>query len=338
MRHLDDGILAALVDGEVGSADLDPIRRHLDACADCRLRLELERGAAAEADALIEALPVPELDRPAPVPARSPSARRGGPLRRLAWAASVVAAAGLGYAGRGRVTPPRATLAVEPPTAIAAVDAGSRDGPAASADAAAARADEAAGQPSAPAGTPEGEARSTPTEPKVEQALARADVSPPSEIDTAVQQNRQKLATMQEALRGRLEQPNPPVPAGLTARIAPRDTLDRLAAKALADVGRPQAPAPARSALREESVTAAPWEAVGYEEGIRTLGGQLRLLDGLVPERLERAGARVRVVYLLDSLELRLEQWRVGDSVTVRLLAIPPLGQDSLARLRARIR
>ena len=73
-------------------------------------------------------------------------------------------------------------------------------------------------------------------------------------------------------------------------------------------------------------------------EAMRALGGSLRLIEGLIPERLEILGRTVRVVYGTGFGELLLSQELVDG--TVRFTLIPPRGfpADSLARLRGRVR
>ena len=73
-------------------------------------------------------------------------------------------------------------------------------------------------------------------------------------------------------------------------------------------------------------------------EAMRVLGGSLRLIDGMIPERLEILGNAVRVVYRTGLGELLLSQ-ELQDG-TVRFTLIAPRGfpADSLERLRGRVR
>jgi hypothetical protein len=75
---------------------------------------------------------------------------------------------------------------------------------------------------------------------------------------------------------------------------------------------------------------------IAFPEAVARLGGILRLVEGLVPDRLEASTTTVRVVYPLATGELVLEQRRQGDSIVVALRG--PLSADSLAVLRGRIR
>lgn len=94
MRHLDEGLLTELLDGELSGPDQREVEAHLSTCAECRERLAELKGFMQEADHLVTALDEP---RPAPVAKPVYRARR---YRALAWAASIVLAVGLGFAGR----------------------------------------------------------------------------------------------------------------------------------------------------------------------------------------------------------------------------------------------
>jgi hypothetical protein len=75
---------------------------------------------------------------------------------------------------------------------------------------------------------------------------------------------------------------------------------------------------------------------IDFFEAVRLLGGQIRLIEGLNPSRLEAVGSAVRVIYALPGGELVLEQRREADSITVVLTA-PWLAADSLGKLREKI-
>ena len=59
MSHLDDGMIHALLDGEIPSAELPPIQAHLGACAECRARLAEEQELLETSDRLIDLIEVP---------------------------------------------------------------------------------------------------------------------------------------------------------------------------------------------------------------------------------------------------------------------------------------
>jgi hypothetical protein len=94
MPHLDEGILSALLDGELARAEQQEVEAHLRTCGECRDRLAELKGFMQVADQLVTALD----DVPAKPVQRQPARRRD--YRALAWAASIVLAVGLGFAGR----------------------------------------------------------------------------------------------------------------------------------------------------------------------------------------------------------------------------------------------
>jgi hypothetical protein len=77
---------------------------------------------------------------------------------------------------------------------------------------------------------------------------------------------------------------------------------------------------------------------VTADEALRTLGGSIKLVDGLMPKSFELAADRIRVIYPMSWGPLVLEEWRQAGELRYRL--IPPAGMsaDSLAVLAARIR
>jgi hypothetical protein len=79
-------------------------------------------------------------------------------------------------------------------------------------------------------------------------------------------------------------------------------------------------------------------ESISFFDAITRLGGTLRLVEGLVPIRVEALGPRIRVVYPLGRRELYLEQWRTADGVRWSLSAPGGLPADSLEQLKARVR
>ncbi|MFO7894488.1 MAG: hypothetical protein R6U63_12200 [Longimicrobiales bacterium] len=147
MPHIDDGTLHALLDGALRAEEpeqADTVDAHLDACADCRARLEhaaalrdqasdvlaaLDAGLAGEGDPIT---PTPDFGEvlarggadphtgaPSTVdPVRAAGLRRRlGWTRGLAWAATIVVALGTGYIIRDIAGPtgevPRAATRTE---------------------------------------------------------------------------------------------------------------------------------------------------------------------------------------------------------------------------------
>ncbi|MEO6470431.1 MAG: zf-HC2 domain-containing protein, partial [Aeromicrobium sp.] len=99
MSHLEEGVLHAMLDGEIGSAELKEIKAHLTACEGCAGRLEEARRFRDEAFVMITALD----EQPAAASATDRGPRLRGRKRLpawapgLAWAATIFAAIGLGW-------------------------------------------------------------------------------------------------------------------------------------------------------------------------------------------------------------------------------------------------
>ena len=277
MPHLDEGTLHALVDGEVRSADLEAIRTHLAVCAECRAQLDEARACAGEAAGLVELVEVPPAGQGADKPRGG--TRRRFPMRELAWAASVVAAVGLGYAGvRG--------TSVGAPVVVAAVPEQARP--------------------------------------------ARQEPAPPLKKDDRTRESGQTRADLADGQA-----------AGNIAVRPPTQEMVTPAAPAVGGVEPPAMAAESKLALRRELSAARPvpvFAEVSFAQAVERLGGGLRLVEGLVPLRLEAAGDVVRVIYAAADGALVLEQRRSGDEILTSLHGPASVGPDSLARLRSRIR
>jgi hypothetical protein len=278
MPHLDEGTLHALVDGEIPSGELEPIRAHLAACDACRRALDETRDLAGEALSLVEALDGAE-------GAGGRPGRRAGPgWRHLAWAASVVLAAGLGYAAGIRPgTPPpveETVFAAPEPVEVAV-------------------APEHPAEP-APAPVTTRERDVTPAVPPE---------SPPAVAAPATAARPEAGAGVRAAA-----EPAPPPLGRLEAREGIADRA--LAARAIPE----------------------PFTEVSFPTALERLGGIIRLIEGMIPERVVALGERVRVIYRAADGDIVLEQARQGDSVAVRLITPPSVDEDSAAVLRRRIR
>jgi hypothetical protein len=79
-------------------------------------------------------------------------------------------------------------------------------------------------------------------------------------------------------------------------------------------------------------------QPVDLPRAIALLGGSIKLIDGMVPQRLDAAGREVMVVYRVGQGVLLLVQRRDADSLTWRLAPPPGFPADSLAALRRRVR
>ncbi len=101
MRHPDDGLIEEYLDGELPAEARGEFEAHAAGCDACHERIEAARAARSEAEELVALLGEPEArahtdELPASL---RPTARRPIRWRTLAWAASLVMAAGLGYVG-----------------------------------------------------------------------------------------------------------------------------------------------------------------------------------------------------------------------------------------------
>ncbi|MES2124800.1 MAG: zf-HC2 domain-containing protein [Gemmatimonadota bacterium] len=315
MPHLDDGMIHALLDGEIPSSELPPITTHLASCAECRARLERAQALMAEADELIEVLDLPaEVEVPATIvtPIRRPQRW----IAPVAWAASLVIAVGGGYAARGNLilVPPQESVAVNAPTQAA-------DKTVAPPPAVATR--EATPPAAAPARTEQPAAKSS-AAPPVEQRAALAEATKPN-----------------DAARERRE-PAPPAaaPAPLAAGAAMgalRDAASGNVARR-ADEARELAPRNAATPKQLALDVRTRVDTIELPDAMRLLGGNIRLVGGLVPRRLESAGNEVRVVYPLASGELVLAQWLASGRIAWRLAAPAGFPADSVEKLRRMVR
>ncbi|HEX7023498.1 MAG TPA: hypothetical protein VF187_01665 [Gemmatimonadales bacterium] len=290
MSHLDEGTIQALLDGEIPSGLLPPIQEHLRSCAECRARLAEEQSFHAEADRLIEWLDPPEAAATATISA--PPARRRKWPGYVAWAATVVGAAGLGYAIRGsgpyaeRVTP-LASEAFEQRTADTMAKRAERSEP-----------------------------RPAPTVPP----RVRPDTAGGERLADAASNVVAAAPAVVAPAPAPLPAPPSPLPAvkaqGTVRSMAPEMRLEQ----AIGNVPRARP------------------ETVGLPLAVARLGGSLRLIEGLVPGRLEALGDSVRVIYATSLGELVLTEWRADGKLRYALTAPPGFPADSLARLRALVR
>jgi hypothetical protein len=125
------------------------------------------------------------------------------------------------------------------------------------------------------------------------------------------------------------------LPPALTPAPAARKLGDEKARlEEIVVTGVPSA-APVATSMAKTEVGA---ESISFLDAITRLGGTLRLVEGLVPIRVEALGPRIRVVYPLGRRELYLEQWRTANGVSWSLSAPGGLPADSLEQLKARVR
>lgn len=356
MPHLDDGVLNALLDGELTAAEQQEADAHLRTCDACAARLDEFRALMGEADDLITAIEVPPL---AARPTGGGSPHRFN-YRPLAWAATIVLAVGLGYAANDVMHPPRAiapgTVALgeeTPASAIAPSDAAEATGTAPERGSG----QRAAAPPAVPAPTPG--ARVTADRLKAAQAEPGQEAVTSRLKDEAVGAVANQVAPSLEEAREAT--PNAVVAAAGDARegkaasardsgtLPPADPAVQGTVSAEADQAamgnafRRQAPAeritqamaPASPGIvirggridATGGLSSAGFRRATMEEAVRTLGGVIRLVDGLAPDHVEIGGSdstgldrgpeTVRVVYLNpDGTTLLLDQSRTGRNGT----------------------
>ncbi len=327
MPHLDEGVLHSLVDGEVGTPAIEALERHLAECTECRSRLDEARQLRTEAFGMLEQLdeaPLILRETAAPMFQRSPDlAVAGAPLgprapgsaalpRRRPWhwlaPIGLAAAAVLAIVIRPQTseapTPAKGTPSLaRPDRPLPRSTEAPRTTPPTAAPALAQRDAKAA------TGT-------------VADALIRADapvattgsVAAAAEPRAAAPRPRRTIA--EPALKLDEMVASSPKPAPLTARS---EALGKAARNLATPLGEASA-------------------AVSAEIAIKTLGGSIRLVDGLAPERYELDGIVVRVIYRTAWGPLALEQWRAGNVLAHRLLAAPGTPDDSVAAWKERIR
>lgn len=325
MSHLEEGVLHALLDGEIPSSELPPFQAHLASCPECRARLEEERSLLEAAAGLVDALELPAIPAGAPPRSSTPARRRTWPGR-LAWAASLIVAVGLGYLARGVGmqqedaqlgsafrTPPEVAAAPAPSPS----DSGLGNRKDSTLDLAGSSATQNARAPlrvPAPASRPGVFGKAA-----VRGGLAR---------ERAAADSRTELPKPRTELAAEAR----PEASGAVAAAAPPVTQS-------ADQPRRFDALRATSALTNlAEKTLPPAEAISLPDALRRLNGSLRLIDGLIALRLESQGPFVRVVYPTVQGELLLSQQLIDGRVVWTLLAPPGFPTDSLARLRARVR
>lgn len=318
MQHLEDGIIQELIDGEVPSDDLPPIQAHLAACEACRARLDMARLAAAEADELLTILDEVAAAAPSTEPLVWPI-KRPHWSRNLAWAASLMLAVGLGYTGRdvindvvGGRSAPEATVADTTPAVLS--ERARRD-------------EELAAPPAA--------AEAAPTESRVEPALPRdlpvIPAAPPAVVGgmTAEDAARQAAlgAAVRESISGRRDE---------RREAVPQAAFNRTGSPANRAAPQGNVASPLELADAAKSMVAA--QPVDLPTALRILGGSIKLIDGLVPDRLDAWQNEVMVVYRVRWGELLLAQHRVADSLVWHLAPPPGFPADSLAVLQRKVR
>jgi hypothetical protein len=311
MPHLDEGLLNALLDNELDDAVSSAAQAHLASCPDCRRQYEEARAMAIEADRLVGLVEVPE-DRKTAVGKKAPRGAKGSSWSRwrtVAWAATVVLAAGLGwlasdlrYADRRPAegealgsfatdTPSLAESALRP--ADPAPEAKKEDGRVlGNSDR---RGQERLDRPAAPLPVTTGAVATDSLKDRDAAAGARA----PAALQDAREESAKLNAAAQEPSRPDMAAAEAPAPLGARSR------------RAVAQTFRP----------------------LEMEDAVRTLAGSIRLVDGLVPLRFlsgpgssmpggDPSQSMIRVVYEdPPGRELWLDQQRPGSEDEAGLAA-----------------
>jgi negative regulator of sigma E activity len=357
MSHLDEGVLHAVLDGEVPADELGPIQRHLAECRECQTRFEEARQFRDESLGMIEQLdpaPVAFAMAASPSPAYhsapaeaiaaiQPAARRPRWPVMVAWAATLIVAVGLGYqmAGLRRARrfspatanelaigtpPPLAPLAAREslPQPVPVTDENDKLYQVQSVE------PKSAVAPPQPAALADAKKSAPDSAPRPTQAIAEvaaAPAPPPAKVPTTPPES----TPPSEAERERANV------SGLAASRAKPEVstdLDRGGAQAKAlrrDLLKADGPVPLNPAdQRRRTISAA--------TAIAALGGSIRLVDGLTPARFEQQGEVVQVIYRTGFGTVVLRQWRTGELLAHELVAPPDVPADSVRAWERRIR
>jgi anti-sigma factor RsiW len=274
VQHVDEGILHAFLDGELSPAEVTELERHTSVCVPCRTALAEAREFHTESKAMILALdieiPATRLaTRPVPLPLpRTGWSRR---MTTMAWAASLIAAVGLGYSMRPRF---------DATNDLVGAPAADASAPESQAPAAALSTPESA--PAAPAVT-EGRRSAGPVG-----ALASGGAAATTAAPTEAPTQRDAAVAQREVVRADQARGEPIVASPLPAPAAPtrvvEGTDDRGNQVYYVD-GVPVDSPNRRNEFGSFTVTAP--RRISLEEAVGHLGGSIQLIDGLSPQRVE---------------------------------------------------
>jgi hypothetical protein len=179
------------------------------------------------------------------------------------------------------------------------------------------------------------------------EAATEKSVGDPAAAKLAAQSRRDSAATLSLVPRSAAQAPAgaPPALADRNATGSAATRLDSLVVSNPANplVGRRESTlgggrGGGRGLAPVARTAKVPVDTIALPEAMRRLGGTIRLVDGLVPLRLEAQGQQVRVIYPTSAGELVLQQQLVDGRVVFSLIAPRGFPPDSVARLRERIR
>lgn len=317
----------ALLDGELSAVEEQEIKDHLVSCTECSSRMAETRRIMAEADGLVEELVVP--NPTVRVPAKKRFRRING--RNLAWAASVVAALGLGIAG-GVVFldhPAKGPeVAISPRPSDASKDQATTP---------------PAPEPSESEPVVESPGQIASRRPAAAVGLAASEAGPSRET-AAVEQDRDpeeraaaaaSLTTnaFAESSSSKLSVQGERLDSAPALARSLADAAGRAApAEGVRAQGLPQPQAAVSPLVPRDEVTtrqrldgdlpakAPEFRQISMEQAVHHLGGVIRLVDGLTPEEFEVAASDsaqslVRVIYRVGAAETKLvlEQGRLDN-------------------------
>jgi hypothetical protein len=299
MLHIDEGQLHALLDEALDAGEADTVRQHIAACGECAVRYEDERAIRARANAILElARPQPSTIPPfesllqrAQKSSASPVAVPG-PMR-LAWAATIVLALGIGWLSRDFA--PRADLASESTNAGDAM-----------ADAAPQNAEAAPPPPPVLPPAPEPLAPSAGIGAVTGAAATGRAAAPPVREERAMQELVAKTAGQTAASNAAGQAAQAPTGQQVQGQVADlsslrRDTAVARAARASAAEARP--PATVMAAPPPAASPAPRWEYLDLASAEQRVGSTIPVIPGLQVDSVAlipvAGGYSVRIIHRL---------------------------------------
>ncbi len=347
MSHVDEGTLHAYLDGALpAGADRRALEVHLVSCASCRTAFEEARTLRDKsAEILQRAVPVSQTPPPFEEIVARAEAREGGHgskrawrWRGLAWAATILMAAGLGsyvtLSVQSRDAPVVATRAMEaaPETERLAQQQEAAE------PTVGLSVDPPAAQPARPAAAP-GLASGVAAE-VANAAEAKTSADVPTDIRVARAEST-PLATPTEGFRGRLAAAGDSAAEADTAVQTVTVRARTAEVTALAEAPPRPAQAAALEDTRRADAQPTDWVDAGEAEAAEALGGRVARVSALsvigYATRQNEGRSEVRVRQRTpDGVDLELVQWRAGDGDLSSELERREIGDDSLAVVTVR--